>query len=521
MLELLPLAPQQDSQAVLSGPQGKSQQNAFCWRLRFPLSPNTDYTLSLQGADFGFCYLSMGDALCQEGILPLTPATAPTPCRERCHFTPPCGWLNDPNGLCWQGGYYHLYYQFYPHAQQWGNMHWGHAISRNLIHWQHQPVFLTPQQALLGDPSSAGGAFSGSALAKEEGILFAFTRHTAPREDESKMVETQVLTYSENGVTPGAEETIIFPDNARFSYHFRDPKLYQSEGTLSLVLGSCVEGQPAILHYTKSPSGWDYDGVLLSISEPGCESVECPDLFPLGDGMVAVAALMNRVEAGGRKSPLYWYYGTMNNTALSVTASGLLDFGGNFYAVQTLEHQGQRIALGWIADFYNEHKAYPGGVCGSMSLPRALSFKNGTLYQQPVPSVYELLGAVLGEAAGENLSVQDIPHNAYYAKIVLTGDTDFTAVLASEEGAALRLCYKDYALFFASDRLPDKVFGTPCATPGVIEIFFDRRVAEVFVSGGALAGTKTFYCQATTGSFCFSAAVPEQIESIVIRELAL
>lgn len=515
-LEVLPNHQTPDSIVLLNGAHGQTCENAFVHRLRFSLVPDCEYELEVQGCDVGFVYLSNGEQICENGICVLAPQTSDTPCREICHFTPPCGWLNDPNGLCWHDGWYHLYYQFYPHAQQWGNMHWGHAVSRDLVHWVHQPVLFTPQQSLLEDNTLAGGAFSGSAAVCEDGIRFYFTRHIAPQSHEEQMCETQVMALSKNGIVCTDETEIIHRDRAELSYHFRDPKVFERDGKNQLVLGTCVNGIPAVVLYVEEESGWQYRGPLILADVPGCESIECPDLFELEGQTTVLAALMNRVEECGRKNPLMWYRGKWQGDLLALERGDLLDFGGNLYAVQTFEHSGERILLGWVADFYNEHRALQGGVCGSICHPRELFWRDGRLCQKPVQAVYSLYNTQLFDGKAENATISLIEGNSYYAHIVLAHDCDFMAVIASQGGDSLSLVCENADTRLISSRIPDAVFHSGCSYPRDIEIFFDRRVAEVFLNGGEHVGTKTFYCANNQGSFSFSTSDQSAIERITI-----
>ena len=517
-LEVLPFGQAPGAVLTLTGGGQSVRRDAFCHRAVFPLCPHTAYTLMAAGCEVGFAYLSCGEALCEDGIRVLAPQTAPTTFREHTHFTPPVGWLNDPNGLCFHGGWYHLYYQFYPHAQRWGNMHWGHAISRDLLHWVHQRVFFTPQQTLLEQPHLTGGAFSGSAVPECEGLRFYLTRHIAPKDDECAMEEIQVTAYSPDGFAPGEEEVVITRDKRRFSHHFRDPKVL--ECGRRLVLGSCVDGVPAILGYT-SPDGrdWRYAGPVLTV--PGCESVECPDLFALGGVWVAVEALMNLTDGDGRKNPLHWHAGALDGAQLAVEAQGLFDFGGSLYAVQSFAAGGRRIAIGWVADFYDEHVTAPGGVNGSMSYPRELFWQDGTLCMRPVEEVYRLLGDVLFCCREQNAAVEAIPGNAYYARLELKNDADFTAVLAQDGEDCLRLERRAGVVRLVSTRVPGADFRAVCAAVRSIEIFYDRRTAEVFLNGGQAAGTKTFYCSAENGSFSFTADDPGVLAYLELKTLQL
>jgi len=109
------------------------------------------------------------------------------------HLLPPIGWMNDPNGFVYFRGEYHLFYQFYPYDSVWGPMHWGHAKSKDLLHWEELPVALAPSESYDKD-----GCFSGSAIVKDDKLYLLYTGHV---DDEEKREEAQCLAVSTDGIT--------------------------------------------------------------------------------------------------------------------------------------------------------------------------------------------------------------------------------------------------------------------------------------------------------------------------------
>lgn len=495
-----------------------------CERVCFEAEAGDEYELELRNCVLCLGYLSECECITDKGICFLEDGKYfgradlkqwyDTPDRGQYHFSPFKNWLNDPNGLCWYKGFYHMYYQFNPFGQQWGNMYWGHAASRDLIHWVHLPVVFEPQAAVLADKSRKGGAFSGSALICGDEMEVYFTRHDTDKINEECGAQYQVFTKSTDGMKFDEEKTIITRPEGMFSHHFRDPKVFLYEGKKYLVLGSRNNGAPAILLYEENNGQWRFVSSLLEEHEiHGITTFECPDFFELDGFYTAVAAFMHHADCQGRKQGTYYYTGRFNGNKFSVLKRELYDFGTDFYAVQSFEHDGRRIAVGWISDFWNEYEEREGGANGSMSIPRELHIKDGHLYQKPVKEIEALFGEKLYEGSEDKISV-NIPGSTWYANIRIKPGSRFSLLLAREDDKELRLIGRGTKTLL-------KAFGTKSETADFeavtkpvshIEIFMDRKVCEIFINDGEAAGAKVFYKKNTDGIFKAVLESPEAVK---------
>lgn len=218
--------------------------------------------------------------------------------RYRPHYhiaTTPGGWLNDPNGLCYFKGYYHVFYQFHPYAAQWGLCHWGHVRSRDLIHWEELPVALVP-----GDQNvDEGGCFSGSAIVKDNRLYLIYTGHHYYDDgDQDHFWENQNVAYSDDGIhfTKAAENPVISApaDNAQ---DFRDPKVWQHDGHYYLVIGSRekeVDLGRLLLYRSDDLLHWTALGPIAKSTNQSTEGRmwECPDLFTIDGQEVVICSPM-------------------------------------------------------------------------------------------------------------------------------------------------------------------------------------------------------------------------------------
>ena len=230
--------------------------------------------------------------------------------RNTFHFSPYKNWMNDPNGLCWFKGYYHLFYQYNPNGQEWGNMHWGHAVSKDLLHWVHQPVAAYPQIELNGcEGEYRGGAFSGSAVIEKDVMHLFYTRHFG-KTDRSWQRQWQVTKQSKDGVHFTHEECAVWGTPEGVTWHFRDPKVVQIEDKWNMIIaGSCYD-RPAVFRYESDDlKSWKYAGILYGETDPQYGIAECPDFFYLDGTWVLIVSY---IYADGRKDgrDVVWYTGT-------------------------------------------------------------------------------------------------------------------------------------------------------------------------------------------------------------------
>lgn len=223
--------------------------------------------------------------------------------RPAFHLSPRIGWMNDPNGFCRYNGKYHMFYQYHPYNSQWGPMHWGHAVSEDLLHWEHLPVALAPDEAYDID-----GCFSGSAATLPDGRqLLMYTGVVRERQANGgyNEVQTQCLAvgdgvdYVKYEGNPVLDEKSLPEGCSR--YDFRDPKMWQEEdGSYRCVIGNRpADGSGQILLFS-SPDGfkWHFEKILVENRNRFGKMWECPDFFPLDGKWVLLTSPQDMLPSG-------------------------------------------------------------------------------------------------------------------------------------------------------------------------------------------------------------------------------
>ncbi|NVK43243.1 MAG: glycoside hydrolase family 32 protein [Oceanospirillaceae bacterium] len=317
------------------------------------------------------------------------PVSGAAQVRPAVHFTPPKGWMNDPNGLVYFEGEYHLFYQYYPDALVWGPMHWGHAVSSDLLHWQHLDTAMFPDQdgmcfsgSAIVDQHDSSGLFDG-----QPGLIAFYTAHRTLCEANNDYVEEQCIAYSRDrgrSWQKYAGNPIIAAPGFK---DFRDPKVvWHAESRHWIMALAC--GQSIRFYRSSNLLDWHLAsefgaGQGAHTSGPW----ECPDLFelPLQDGgsrwvlVVNVGAAPPDDEWG---SFAQYFVGDFDGERFHNENPPeqvlLLDEGRDFYAVQTWSDvtDGRRLAIAWVNNWLYANQTPASGWRGGMSLPRELSLVN-------------------------------------------------------------------------------------------------------------------------------------------------
>ena len=327
------------------------------------------------------------------------PTPAPTqlirptsPLRPSFHFTPNSGWLNDPNGMIYLDGEYHLFYQHNPAATVWGPMHWGHAVSRDLLSWEELPIALAPDDI--------GAIFSGSAVIDRDNTAgFGANAMVAIFTHAAKDKQLQSLAYSKDRGrtwTKYKSNPVLQPPDGQANY--RDPKVFWFAEGKYWVMALAVAKE---IWFYRSSNLKDWTESSRFGADAGSHGGvwECPELIQLNvEGTdekrwVLVVSVGNGAPAGG--SGVQYFVGQFDGVTFTSQDAPKtirwMDYGADFYAPQAWNDapHGRKLALAWMNNWsYGDKTPDSGGWRGSMSLPRELSLrqdgKDTVLVQQPV-----------------------------------------------------------------------------------------------------------------------------------------
>lgn len=443
------------------------------------------------------------------------------------HFAPQWGWMNDPNGMVYKDGEYHLFYQYNPYGSRWGNMNWGHAISRDLVSWEHMPVAISPD--------GLGTIFSGSAVVDKDNTAGFGANAIVAFYTQASARQMQSIAYStDNGRTfkKYAGNPVLTGEVA----DFRDPKVSWHEGTHKWILTLAV-GQEIRFYSSPNLKDWTYESNFGEGQGNHGGVWECPDLFelPVAGTSQKKWVLIVNINPGGPfgGSATQYFVGSFDGHKFvneSPKATKWMDFGKDHYATVTWSNapQNRVIALAWMSNWQYANEVPTMQYRSSNSVPRDLRLfvKDGETYLQSAPSP-ELLALRKDKVMSKSFSVgkaytidQLMSDNKGTYEITMTvrqkKQGNLSMRLMNEQGEEI-----EYSLDMAKRELTcirdksgvagfSKDFITPTVTQvdgGDLQLRFlvDRSSVEAFVNDGRFVMTNLVFPHTPYNKVMFSA----------------
>ena len=409
--------------------------------------------------------------------------------RPSYHHTPLYGWMNDPNGMFYKDGEWHLYYQYNPYGSLWENMTWGHSVSKDLIHWEALPLAI--------EADAIGTIFSGSCVVDKNNTagfgkdaIIAF--YTSAAESQ-----TQSMAYS----TDGGRTFTKYDKNPVVTFNapdFRDPKVFWYEGTNRWIMMLAV-GQEMQIWSSANLKDWNKESSFGS--EYGCHGGvwECPDMLKIGDKWVLICNINPGGPFGG--SATQYFVGDFDGKKFTCESmpkvTKWLDYGKDHYATVSFSNapDGRITVLAWMSNWQYANQVPTIQFRSANSIARDLGlFKDGEETYVSVTPSKEML-AVRGAK---------IKKPSATCEIIVDVKGTMELTLSNAKGEQVVMNYDAQKQTFAMDRTKsgDSSFSeafsatTVAPTHGIMKqlrIFIDNCSIEAFASDGKMAMTNLVF----------------------------
>ena len=458
------------------------------------------------------------------------------PLRPQFHLLPRANWMNDPCAPRFYGGQYHMFFQYNPNAAVWGDMHWNHAVSPDLIHWKHLPIALAP----TADSFDSFGIFTGSVLPGMDVPTVLYTGVSRSADETIRgegLREVQCLATSTDPdlrVWKKLDQPVLAgPPSGLKVTGFRDPCPWKEGDTWYLGVGSGFPriGGAVLLYRSEDGHNWEYlhplaqgtwnGGNMTNPVDTG-EMWECPDFFPLGGKHVLLYSAERKV---------YWEVGTFNKGDLKFHSEtrGLLDH-GSYYAMKSMmDARGRRILWGWVEETRSPEECKTAGWAGSMALPRVLTLGPDNELRMDIPAEFRSLlrnsqslhGAQDSESLATALNTMPISNRAgQIAYAFRPGDNTCALQLLNGIGGAplFSIEYngtKAKPLVIVGDKmLPLSPNADGIST---MEVWIDGSVVEIFVDSKQALTVRNY--QPSSGRILPKWTGPAALNSMTVSEV--
>ena len=447
--------------------------------------------------------------------------------RPQFHFSPEHGWMNDPNGMVYLDGEYHLFYQYNPYGSMWGNMSWGHAVSTDMVSWTYLPTALTPD--------SLGAIFSGSAVIDVNNTAgFGKNAMVAIYTSAGKMQQQSIAysidkgrtftKYAKNPVLPNPGIT-----------DFRDPKVSWNESANQWVMALATKqtvtffGSPNLKDWTKLSEFGEGIGSHAAVWE-------CPDLFPMTYQGKTKWVLIVSLNPGGPNggSATQYFIGDFNEKTFKPDALPYplwIDYGRDNYAGVTFSNipktDGRRVFMGWMSNWDYANQVPTKNFRSANTVPRELTITNNgkhlILSSYPVRELTNLKGKVINKPnllVEKEATITELLKNnegSYEIEITIKPENAgvFGFSLNNSKNETLKFNFDNTTGFLCIDRKKGGLidfndrFALGMNAPLIkrdvyrIRLLVDKASAEIFVNEGEITMTTLFFPTETMNQLKF------------------
>jgi len=393
------------------------------------------------------------------------------------HIHPKKGWSNDPNGLVYFKGRYHVFFQCNPFENNNNQIFWAHVSSKDLIKWRREPFALAPDKDYDRE-----GCFSGSAIV-EKGKLYLF--YTGHKNLETNYSETINVAVSENGIYFDKIDqnplVRIPPENN--SFRFRDPKIWKEDNFYMAIGGENKDGhgQVSLYESTDILGPWRFKSTLAKAKNDEGNMWECPDFFTIGNRQVLLASPKGLKTS--YKNGFESVFVTQNFSFPSEIERRIevIDQGINFYAPQTFfdPKKKRRILFGWLGLPGEQEKEKRNLQSGALTLPRELTWQCNKLYMYPIEEVDHLRekASVITDVKKQSIT--------NHCELILQGKVSYVSLCLQSNKAYLRIYYENGKIIIEqSDSIRNSKSIIKVCEIDEIRLFIDNNLIELFVNYG-------------------------------------
>ncbi|MBB5335398.1 sucrose-6-phosphate hydrolase [Pectinatus brassicae] len=423
------------------------------------------------------------------------------------HLEMPFGLINDPNGLNYFQGEYHLFYQWNPFSCEHLHKHWGYVKTTDFINYSLPQLALAPI-----DEFDKNGCYSGSSYIKDNILHLIYTGNV--KDDNDSRSSYQILAKQLPDGTFIKEKIIIAHQPENYTAHFRDPYFFLKNNHNYLILGAQRQNLTGctLIYQQQSDDSWQLCGELKTSYNNLGYMWECPNLLTLNNTDILLFCPQGLESKGHQYNNLYqsgYIAGKLDDNVQNLRHGKFteLDNGFDFYAPQAFHDDERTILLGWVGmpEKETDYPTINNGWLYSLTMPRQLEYKNNHLYQYPIDELKKLRKKEISYTDSSNNFSCIIPatcevhielNTASIKTSVITLGFNKDALIISYDKAAQEICIDRSNMSLGAKG--QRSFTVPSEDKLILDLFIDKSIMELYCQEGYAAATWTYYPQKGT-----------------------